>query len=194
MRRSARAMQDVKMMELDRDVVMAALAVGILLLGALTTYVLHQQGNVVSQQKELDTALSGMRANQKKNAEQQVQLEKLEERDRIAAYRAAYRFCTRINVDRAALQSLVIRTRNSQRSDPRARRFARAYLRKLQSKEGTPILDCAPNVVGGPAKYQSPRKQLAFVRRWDKGKLTPAEIGICKIRIGSLTDPKICEK
>src|SRR5580765_2829066 len=94
--------------ELDRDIVMAALVIGLLLLGAMSGYILHQQSRANARQHELDSAVKRSLKNQETLIKQQKELSFLEKRDRIGSYQAAYRFCTRINVDRAALQALIM--------------------------------------------------------------------------------------
>lgn len=186
----ARSERPVRRVDLDRDIVIAAMMVVIVLVGLLATVSLYQQHLIKRQQ-------GGISANQRKINHQQARLARLEKRDRLNAYQTAYRFCTRINVTRAGIHwlastQIVALSRPSRKA--RARRFAGRYIAKFERKEGMPILDCSPNTTGGPATYQPSKKQRRFVRRWATGKLTPAEIGICRIRIATLTDPSACLK
>jgi len=194
LRRTARAQDEIRKLEFDRDIVMACLIIGILFLSVLSAYMLHQQSKTQAASEKLDVAVKQIKRNQAAIKENQKMIVALELRDRINSYRTAYRFCTRINVDRAAIHSLATRASRSKNVTPRVRKFARKFLRKLQSREGSPVLDCTPNTVGAPAEYQSPAKQRRFVRRWEQGKLSRAEIGICSIRIESITAPQICIK
>jgi hypothetical protein len=119
----------------------------------------------------------------------------LERRDRVNSYQTAYRFCTRIDIDRAVTHdfwSYELPTISRARFQPRVARFIRNYLNRLEDRGGMPILDCEPNVRGGAAKYIGPREQRRFVRRWRRYQLTSAELGICKIPIGTLGDPRKC--
>jgi hypothetical protein len=172
--------------ELDRDIIMATMFIGLLMLGGLVGFALYQQRNVRNQQKDINN-------NQRHIRQQNRMLSMLEKRDRINSYQTAYRFCSRINVDRAAVHALVTQLRTDQHANQRTRDFAKRYLHKLESEEGMPILDCDPNVKGGAARYWPPKQQKVFVRRWDKNELTNADIGICKIRIGTLKPPRTCE-
>jgi hypothetical protein len=175
---------------LDDDLVMACLLVGGLFLGILVSLTLWQQHQIgVSQDK--------IKANQQQIARQQKLLSFVEQRDRINSYQAAYRFCTRESIDRAAIHWFLSR-RLLAALPPALARAARKQsmsdLRRMEAKDGMPILNCDPNTVGGPAKYEPPAAQRNFVDRWRLHKLTPAEIGICRIRIGALVRPGECLK
>jgi hypothetical protein len=196
--RRARKDQPVRRVDIDRDIVITAMAVLILLLGVLAGVTLYQQRIILRSQDDINTSQNDINesqakitANQVKIRRQQVRLERLERRDRLNAYQTAYRFCQRIDVDRAALHSLV--NRSLQVPNPE-RRFILAFKRKIESKKGMPILDCEPNVSGGPAAFWPPPKQRNFVRRWEDGDLTAAEIGICRVRINQVTRPRACLK
>jgi hypothetical protein len=183
---------DVKFrkIELDPDIVMAALAITLVLLGIVVGFSLYQQN-------QIHTAQDDINVNQAKLVVQQKQLARLEERDRINSYQTGFRFCSRINIDRATLHWLTydqIVSNATPETRERAVKFARMYRRRLEKKGGMPILDCDPNVTGGPATYMSPRRQREFVHRWATGRLTPAEIGICRIPIGKVTNPRACLK
>jgi hypothetical protein len=182
-------------LDLDPDIVMSALFAGILLLGVLLAILLYQQGRISDQQHAINQAFLKIGQNQDRLGSQQNKMVYLERRDRISSYQTAYRFCTRINVDRAVIHDLVGRQiEHLSRPGRRklVRRFARDYLARLEEREGLPILDCEPNAIGGPAHYQGPRAQRSFVRRWQRSRLSAAEIGICKIRISTLVSPRVC--
>jgi hypothetical protein len=166
--------------DIDRDVLMAAVFIMLLFIGLLLALTLYQQ-------YQLNTAQDEINSNQAEIAKQQTSLAKLEERDRINSYQTAYRFCTRGDIDRAVLHWFA-----SASGKPNA--ATRAYLRRLERKDGAPILDCKPNVTGDPATYMSPRRQREFVRRWRDHELTPVEIGICRIQIGEIANPGSCLK
>jgi hypothetical protein len=181
--------------DLDPDIVMAALFAMLLLLGGLVGLTLYQQGRISSQQTSINKAQRDVKENQDRLDHQQAMLAYLEKRDRINSYQTAYRFCARINVDRAAVHDLYsyeLPAFSRGQMTSRVRRFIRNYVARLEDRGGLPILDCEPNVSGGPAKYQSPREQRKFVVRWRRYRLTPAELGICRIRIGTLEDPRRC--
>lgn len=184
--------------ELDRDLIMAGLFIAILFLGGFMAFSLNQQRQISNQQDDINSALTRSAANQRTIKAQQHELERLELRDRLNAYQTAYRFCSRLNIDRAALQWIAGNQLPglSRTSEGRVRlqRFARRYTRKLQRKRGAPILDCEPNAEGKPARYQRPAAQERFIRRWDEGRLGPSEIGICRVKIADLTRPRACVK
>lgn len=191
--------------ELDRDLIMAALFIAILLLGGTLAFVLSQQRQIGNQQDDINSAqgdinsaLRRSASNQKKLDDTQHALERLERRDRLNAYQTAYRFCSRLNIDRAALQWIAGNQLPGLSRTPEGRvrlqRFALRYTHKLQRKGGAPILDCDPNASGKPARYQWPAAQERFIRRWDKGQLSPSEIGICRVKIADLTRPRACVK
>jgi hypothetical protein len=175
---------------LDDDLVMACLFVGGLFLGVLVALTLWQQHQIgVSQDK--------IKSNQEAIQRQQKFLAYVETRDRVNSYQAAYRFCTRESIDRAAIHWFLSRSLLAALPPElarQARKQSMADLRRMEAKDGMPILNCDPNTVGGPAKYESPAVQRRFVDRWRLHQLTPAEIGICKIRIGSLARPGECLK
>lgn len=178
---------------IDPDIVMASLFAMILLLGAFVALTLYQQSQISQAQKELDVAQKDInvaqeqiRGNQWRIQGQQRNLEHLEQRDRINSYQAAYRFCTREAVNRVVVHWFIGKISDRRRS--------RALLRRLEQKSGLPVLDCEPNVRGEPARYQSPAKQHLFIRRWVKRELSAAELGICRIPIGAITDPRACLK
>jgi len=188
---------DVRKIELDRDIVMATMAIVILFLGLLLAFTLYQQKLLGDAQDDINSSTAKIKNNQINIFKSQVSLARLEKRDRINSYQTAYRFCSRINIDRAAIHWLAvnqIKALAGRKSKKRIGRFAKRYQRRLESRGGMPILDCMPNVTGGPARYLPPSEQRKFVRRWVKHQLTPAEIGICRIRIGTLESPKICLK
>jgi type II secretory pathway pseudopilin PulG len=189
-RRARRDGVAVRRVEIDRDILMAALAIIILLLGAAVAFSLYQQRRIQNNQDRLDRQQMLMH-------HQQSRLSLLEDRQRLNSYRTAYRFCTRINVDRAALHWLTYDQIVSSARGPeakRALRFANFYRRRLEDKAGMPILDCFPNITGNPAAYMTPHRQRTFVSRWARHKLAPSEIGICKIRVDSLQPPPACVK
>ena len=173
--------------DVDPDVFMAVLLVVVLLLGTLVTLALRQQSQIVSQQKDLSAAQVDINVSQRKIDKQQEQLSKVEERDRFSTYQAGYRFCSRININRAVLHWFA-----SASGAPNE--VTRAYLRRLERKDGAPILDCDPNVNGKPATYRSVAEQRKYVDRWVNHQLTPAEIGICLVEIGGGRDPGQCGK
>jgi hypothetical protein len=195
----ARKDRPVRRVDLDRDLVIAVMMIMIFLVGLLGAVTLHQQSllsdsqeDIVESQDDISASQAKIARNQKSIREQQVELERLERRDRLNAYQTAYRFCQRIDVDRATIHSLVKR---SIRVAPGPERdFAIRFKRKIESKKGMPILDCEPNVSGGPAAFWPPPKQRNFVRRWEDGDLTAAEIGICRVRINQVTRPRACLK
>jgi hypothetical protein len=171
---------DAPRVGLDPDIVMAVLFAMLLLLGGMVGLTLYQQGRISSQQTAISKAQSDIKRNQRRLDRQQAMLAYLEKRDRINAYQTAFRFCSRINVDRAAVHFYL------------GRAFGIRTLERLEERSGEPVLDCSPNVRGGSARYVGPREQRKFVRRWRQGRLTPAELGICRIRIGTLEDPRKC--
>jgi hypothetical protein len=180
---------------LDPDIVMAALFAMLLLLGGLVALTLYQQGQISEQQDALSDSQVLIGRNQQRLDHQQHMLRYLERRDRINSYQTAYRFCTRINVDRATVHdfwSVELLRLSSARFDPRVRHLIHSYRSRLEDRGGLPILDCEPNVRGGPARYISPREQRRFVRRWRSYQLEPVELGICRIKIGTLKDPRTC--
>lgn len=200
LRGRARSDRPVRRVDLDRDIVIAAMMVLIVLIGLLASVTLYQQHLIKASQVDITDSQDAITAsqikiqrNQNNIRRQQKTLAKLEVRDRLNSYQTAYRFCSRINIDRAAIHALVDRS-IKQTPPGRERRFAMRYKSKIEAKSGMPILDCRPNITGGPAAYWPPRKQRSFVRRWDTEKLTPAEIGICRIRIGKSTKPGSCLK
>jgi hypothetical protein len=176
---------EIGRVELDRDIVIVSLIVVVMFLGVLAALTLYQQSKIGDQQHQLDRATRAVTNNQFRLQTQQRQLTYLEKRDRASSYQAAYRFCTRIDIDRAAIQWFVSLSSNKQ---------ARQILNRLRRRDGLPVLNCVPNVIGNPAAYWSPAKQHKFVRRWAKHMLTPPEIGICRIEIGILDNPKRCLK
>ena len=169
------------------DLVMAGMFLILILLGSLVSLTLYQQSKIRDQQHEINRAQGRITKNQFALQSQQRQLSFVEERDRINSYQTAYRFCTRINIDRAVLHWFA-----SASGQPNA--ATRSYLRRLERKDGAPILDCEPNIKGGPAAYLPRAAQRKFVRRWSKHQLTAPEIGICKIPIGKIRDPKACAR
>jgi hypothetical protein len=186
---------DPARINLDPDIVMAALFAMLLLLGGLVGLTLYQQGRISDQQQAINDAQRHIGQNQERLGHQQRMLTYLEHRDRIGSYQTAYRFCTRIDIDRAAVHDLwsyELPTLSQAKIRPRVSRFLRSYTQRLEDRGGLPILDCEPNVRGGAARYQSPREQRRFVRRWRRYQLDAAELGICKIRIGVATNPRQC--
>lgn len=174
----------------DADIFIVFLLFGLILLGCLVTLTLAQQTRLSSAQSQIN-------ANQARLRVQQRQLTRLELRDRVNSYQAAYRFCTRESIDRAAIhwflsRRLLMKLPSALRRE--ARKQSISDLHRMERKDGMPVLNCSPNVVGGPATYLPPAAQRRFVQRWRDHKLTPAEIGICKIRIGAVTDPRECLK
>ena len=177
LRHSARVNKSEKMrIDLDRDLVMGTLLVLLLLLGCVVGVTLYQQQQIRNNQESIQHQ-------QRAQSKQQHELARLEKRDRINSYQTAYRFCSRINNDRAAVHWLI---KTGTRPDKKSR------MRALEKKSGIPILNCAPNITGDPATYMSPSRQRRFVQRWSSGHLTPAEIGICRVKIGTLDPPGIC--
>jgi hypothetical protein len=68
----------------------------------------------------------------------------------------------------------------------------KALLRRLQERDGLPILDCSTNLRGLPARVFSRAMQRDYVRRWENGflnqkgrKLTRGEVGICRQPLGA---------
>jgi hypothetical protein len=196
MREHARAEGDARArIDLDPDIVMAALFAMLLLLGGLVGLTLYQQGRISDQQGSINSAQRDIGGSQRRLDRQQRMLAYLERRDRVNSYQTAYRFCTRIDIDRAAVHDLwtyELPRIATEAQNRRIHRFVLHYRARLEDRGGLPILDCEPNVRGGPAKYESPREQRRFVTRWRKYELTPAEIGICRVRIGTLGDPRQC--
>jgi hypothetical protein len=179
----------------DLDIMIATLFSMLMLLGGLAGLTLYQQGRISSQQHDLTDAQQNIGRAQERLDRQQRSLAYLERRDRIGAYQTAFRFCTRIDVDRAAVHDLwayELPRLSKAKIQPRVRRFLRGYTQRLEDRGGLPILDCEPNVRGGAAKYQSPREQRQFVRRWRRYRLDAAELGICKIRIAAGNNPRLC--
>lgn len=183
---------------LDPDIFMVILVFGMILLGTLVGLSLYQLRTTLAQQDALANAQNEIRANQASINRQNKMLVRLEKRDRINSYQTAYRFCTRNSVDRAAMHWLLAdqlpRLARTTPGRERLAPIALRYLRKLEDVHGLPILDCEPNVRGESAKYLPPAKQRKFVKLWRDNKLTPAQIGICQIRIGTLSDPRACLK
>jgi hypothetical protein len=175
---------------IDPDIFMVAVSMGLVLLGTLVGIVLWQQSRISDNQDQIKSSQRILR-------HQQAQLTFLERRDRVNSYQAAYRFCTRESIDRAAVHWFLSReviVSLPAKVLAQARRQSGSDLRRMERKDGMPILDCNPNTVGNPAKYLPPAKQREFVERWRKHQLTPAEIGICKVRIGTLERPGTCLK
>lgn len=175
---------------LDPDVFMVSIAIALLLLGALLALTLYQQHLIKQSQDQIN-------ANQAMIRHQQKSLVTLERRDRINSYQAAYRFCTRESIDRAAIHWFLERkviVSLPKQVIKQARRQSLSDLHRMERKDGMPVLNCDPNTVGNPATYLPAAKQRAFVERWRTHQLTPAEIGICKIRIGTLVRPGACLK
>lgn len=191
LRSSSRTEGDVRRVEIDRDILMASMAIVLLFVGVLLAFTLYQQHSINTQQKKLAVQ-------QKEISASQRTLKMLEKRDRIGAWQTAYRFCTRINIDRATIQWLAgeqLSSIGSLENRELLGKLAKRYRKRLEKKGGAPILDCTPNLSGGPAALQPVSDQREFVRRWVQGDLTQAEIGICKIRIAvSLSDPGACPK
>jgi hypothetical protein len=104
----------------------------------------------------------------------------VEVQDRNASRATAYRLCSRNAVDRAFAHSRV----GQQQPDA---------VKVLEDPLVLPILDCSPNLQGLGARPMPPREQREFVRRWEQGKLTGPERGICPNRkIGSPVSPDHC--
>lgn len=183
---------DIMRIELDRDIVIVSLICVVALLGILAALTLAQQRSIAGQQKQINRATAHITKNQQKLDDQQKQLIYLERRDRINSYQTAYRFCSRINNDRASTHWFISRLAHAQTGEARKRLLKIQH--KLEARNGEPILNCDPNVVGNPATYISPAAQRRYVRRWDAGKLTAAETGICRVRIGTLNNPRDCLK
>src|SRR4051812_18066385 len=159
---------------LDSDVFMTAIAIALLLLGMLLGFMLYQQHQIRQNQHQINS-------NQDMIRRQQKTLAMLERRDRINSFQAAYRFCTRESIDRAAIHWFLERkviVSLPKKVIRQARRQSLSDLHRMERKDGMPILDCNPNTVGNPATYLPPAKQRAFVERWRTHQLTPAEIGI----------------
>jgi hypothetical protein len=178
--RYARLVGGKPKVELPTDIVITALLAMLLLLGGLVGLTLYQQGRIAGQQTSITKAQRDINDNQRRLDRQQRMLGYLERRDRINSYQTAFRFCRRINVDRAVVHYYL------------GRGFGLRTLQRLEERGGDPILDCDPNVTGNPARYIGPLEQRKFVRRWRDNHLTPVEIGICRIRIGTLKDPRTC--
>jgi hypothetical protein len=189
-------MSAIRKIELDSDIAITALAVMLLLFGALLGFTLWQQSEISDQQTDINTSQRELRTQQGALRRQQRDLAQLEKRDRLNSYRTAYRFCSRLNVGRAALHWVTInqlpKLSSSSANRARLRQFTRRYQRKLESKGGLPILDCEPNTMGESARYMAPKKQRVYVMRWDRFKLSTVEIGICDIAIGTLTSTRDC--
>lgn len=188
---------DGKKVTMDPDIFMIGLALGLVLLGSLVALTLWQQSALHHQQDQIEANQNEINANQKTLRHQQQMLIMLERRDRVSSYQAAYRFCTRESIDRAAVHWFLSRrviVDLPAKVVEQARRQSRSDLLRMERKDGMPILDCNPNTVGDPASYLPPVKQRKFVERWRKHQLTPAEIGICKIRIGEAKRPGECLK
>jgi hypothetical protein len=92
-----------------------------------------------------------------------------------ALHKISYRICQREAVDRAFAIARV-----GAMGGPPARR------RLLDS---LPILDCRPNLSGNNAFPMTVRQQLEFAKRFEQGKLSREEQGICTAQIH---DPLIC--
>lgn len=92
-----------------------------------------------------------------------------------ADHKISFRICQREAVDRAFA---IVRV--GAKGGPPARR-------KLLNN--LPILDCRPNLVGNNAFPMTVREQLRFAKRFEQGKLTREEQGICTAQIH---DPRIC--
>jgi hypothetical protein len=101
--RNARVEDGKPRIELPTDIVITALLAMLLLLGGLVGLTLYQQGRISSQQTLITQAQKDIRGNQHRLDRQQRMLGYLERRDRINSYQTAFRFCTRINVDRAVV-------------------------------------------------------------------------------------------
>lgn len=98
----------------------------------------------------------------------QVQRDRTQQATDRKIYAAAYRICQRQAVDRAFAHSAV---------DPGYRLFVEQRL---------PILDCRPNLFNLPAKPLPREMQKDFVRRFQDGKLTRAEQGLCPTSLENL--------
>lgn len=99
---------------------------------------------------------------------QQRALAAKEREDNIIQRQTTYRVCARNSVDRAFAHDAVSHGPNGQ-----------AAVRHLE--EVLPILDCAPNLRGQPARALPPTQQRAFVDRWKNGFLSLGEEGICSV-------------
>lgn len=172
----------------DLDIVLVALLIIIPLMGCFIAFTLWQQNQINSAQEQI-------RRNQVMIATAQKNLAYVEQRDRINTYQTGFRFCARDSVNRAAVQWFAS-SRLPMLFPARQRRLVRKemirVLKRLQRRGGLPVLNCEPNVRGLPAQYESPAAQSDFVRRWRDMKLTDAELGICRIPIGTVTDPRRC--
>lgn len=172
----------------DLDIVLVSLLIIIPLMGCFIAFTLWQQS-------QLNSAQHQIKRNQIMISNAQRKLAFVERRDRINTYQTGFRFCARDAVNRAAVQWFAS-SRLPMLFPAHQRRLVRRemvrVLKRLQRRGGLPILDCEPNVRGLPAKYESPKLQAEFVRRWRDMKLTDAELGICRIPIGVFTDPRRC--
>jgi hypothetical protein len=92
---------------------------------------------------------------------------RIEQTDRNSSRATAYRLCARNMVDRAFAHSSIQRGAGMK------------AVRRLERVDGIPILDCLPNLEGKGARPMSRSGQRAFVKRWEDGKLSGPELGIC---------------
>jgi hypothetical protein len=119
----------------DLDIMIATLFSMLMLLGGLAGLTLYQQGRISSQQHDLTDAQQNIGRAQERLDRQQRSLAYLERRDRIGAYQTAFRFCTRIDVDRAAVHDLwayELPRLSKAKIQPRVRRFLRGYTQRLE--------------------------------------------------------------
>jgi hypothetical protein len=179
----------------DLDIVLVALLIIIPLMGCFIGFTLWQQSQLNNAQEDINVAQEKIRRNQEMIASAQKKLSLVERKDRINAYQTAYRFCARDSINRAAVQWFAksrLPALFPRRQRGLVRKEMNRVLDRLQRRGGLPVLNCEPNVRGGPAKYESPKLQSEFVRRWEEMELTDAELGICRIPIGTVTDPSRC--
>jgi hypothetical protein len=179
----------------DMDIIVVALLIIIPLMGGIMAFTLWQQNQLNDAQKEINAAQAQIKRNQQMIGASQKKLAFVERQDRINTYQSGFRFCARDSVNRAAVQWFASsRLPALFPADQRrlVRQTMRSVLRRLQRRSGLPVLNCEPNVRGLPAQYESPKAQAEFVRRWRDMKLTDAELGICRIPIGTVTDPRRC--
>jgi hypothetical protein len=176
-RTGGEASDDPARINLDPDIVMAALFAMLLLLGGLVGLTLYQQGQISEQQDALindSQVLIGRNQQRLGPPAADAALPRASRSDQLLpdglpllhAHQRRPRNGARLLVRRAA-QALERQVRPA-----RASRI-HSYRSRLEDRGGLPILDCEPNVRGGPARYISPREQRRFVRRWRSYQLEP---------------------
>lgn len=100
----------------------------------------------------------------------------IEVRDRVTAYRTAFRLCARERADRAFAHSSILQSMERQHISLKQIELEQ---RKLEDSHGIPILNCDPNLKGFSASEWAPAQQRKFVKRWELHQLPLEELGVC---------------